>query len=43
MYINAQEKTLEPRLLLPVPDIDLVQCEKLVLPREIFGTKGLQA
>ena len=31
MYINAQEKTLEPRLLLPVPDIDLVQCEKLVI------------
>ena len=31
MYINAQEKTLEPRVLLPVPDIDLVQCEKLVI------------
>lgn len=31
MCINAQEKTLEPRLLLPVPDIDLVQCEALVI------------
>lgn len=31
VYINAQEKTLEPRLLFPVPDIDLVECEKLVI------------